>query len=189
MGRPVHHRGVELDHPFLVGNAAKADGAVGWVGLDDRDARDRGVKRVGPGPEQLHRLLDGSQAIVAGNHDRLVISDRLGGRGTQRRGSQAQGAHGQERTAVQRLGHLRRSSLVKRWTQDWTGAKRLHGRSIEPRSLSTAPGPILTQTKRRHRASRLSERRIFPLGFDSRTKLASFDQRRPPANELRSAKM
>ena len=67
VGRAVHDGGVELDDALLVGDAAVADGVVGRVGLDDRDALDRRVERVGAGLDQLHRLLDGLQAVGAGD--------------------------------------------------------------------------------------------------------------------------
>ena len=79
VGRAVHHGGVELDDAFLVGDAAVADGVVVGVGLDDRDAFDRGVERVGAGLDQLHGLLDRAQAVGAGDDDGAVRPDGRAG--------------------------------------------------------------------------------------------------------------
>jgi len=104
VGRAVHDGGIEFDDAFLVRDAAVADGPVLRIGLDDRDAGDRRVERVGAGLEQLHRLLDGPQAVGAGDDDGSSRADRLLGRGADhRRGTQAEGARGEEGSAVQVL--------------------------------------------------------------------------------------
>ena len=106
VGRPVHHGGVELDDPFLVGQPAETHRVVGRIGLDDRHAFDRGVHRVVAGVHQLDRLGHGFQAVGARDRDRPAVSDRSSRRGPQQPGGAEPGnPGGQEVPSMQIPGH------------------------------------------------------------------------------------
>ena len=62
-GGAVHHARVELHHAVLVGDAAISHRHVGGIVLDEVDAGNRGIERIGPRGHLLHRQLDGLEAV------------------------------------------------------------------------------------------------------------------------------
>ncbi len=104
--RSVHARGVELDHPLLVGEAPVPDRIVGGVEFLDLHPLDRRVERVRPLEHQLHRLRHRGEAVVRADGDGARgrgQDDRGGGDGglgAHQRGAGHGGTRGAEEGAT-----------------------------------------------------------------------------------------
>ena len=78
----MHDAGVEFDFALFIGQAAVPDGIVVGIIFDDRDDRHDGVERVPVFLENVHALVEGVDAIGAGDNEWALA---LGGKGEVRK--------------------------------------------------------------------------------------------------------
>ncbi len=107
VGCAVHDGRVELNHAVFVGHATVADGVVGGVGLDDRNADDGGVEWVVAFLEEFHDLVDNVGAGVARSDQGPHCPRFALGLGTDgERGQADGGGRLQEHPAIDRVFHV-----------------------------------------------------------------------------------
>ena len=74
--RPVHDGGVELDFAFFVGQAAVADGHLGWVVFDERNATDDCIKERDSGAGEFAGAGGRGCAVPTRDEDGEVLVHR-----------------------------------------------------------------------------------------------------------------